>query len=128
MQFALAVYFSNKLISFIAAATKVLNVGSIFSRVKLKTISLFPLCKGRTDFAITTGPLQNNVIFTEFIATPQTIVFAYNIVTSQSIVSHNLWCCFLEIMLILQPARSDVKIGPVPAHENRQYEIFLLEI
>jgi len=55
------------------------------------------------------------------IATLQTIAFTCNIATPQTIFLHNLWCCihtvnFLKIILILQPARSDMKIGPASAH------------
>jgi len=49
----------------------------------------------------------------QFIATLQTIVFTCNIAI------HTIK--FLEITLILQPARSDVKIGPVRAQLHTAY-------
>jgi len=86
---------------------------------------LISICTGRTDFDVTTGRLQNQGISREFIATlqtiniaiPQTIVFTQFVMLQYIKITVNC----LEITLISQPARSDVKIGPTRAHGNRKH-------
>jgi len=73
---------------------------------------------GRTDFDVITGPVVKSAYFQGvYTATPQTIVLTQFVVLQMHAINS------LEI-LILQPALSDVKIGPARAysraHENGQ--------
>jgi len=73
------------------------------------------------------GRLQIHRYSWEFIATPQIIVFTYNIAASQSIVFTQCIVAItvkpLKITFILQPAYNDVKIGPTRTHGNRLFVI-----
>jgi len=76
------------------------------------------MCTIWTDLDVTTVRLQNQGYFQEVYCNTADHCFCIiNYFTS--LFSHNLWCCnthyivnSLEITFILQPARSDVKIGP----------------
>jgi len=81
-----------------------------------------------TSQTITTDRLQNQGYFQGVIATPGASFLHIKIQHHKTLFLHNLWCCnafinFLEITLILQPAHSDIKIGPARTQLVHNMEI-----